>query len=162
MQVHEILFHRARLIGVTHDGNVLIPLKPICDAMHIDWPGQYDRVKRHPAPLEGIRITRIPFRRGGTQIMVCLPLQRIHLWLATIDSTRIKDRDTRHRVVEYQKECADVLFAYFMPGYAKVLGIRLPTFKTQVLQNDLFDDGDVHIDPTGQRRPFGFDFDDDC
>jgi hypothetical protein len=50
--------------------------------------------------------------------MVCLPLDRINFWLATIHPDRIRDPAARERVILYQRECADVLYRYFHRGEA--------------------------------------------
>jgi hypothetical protein len=45
--------------------------------------------------------------------MTCLPLDYLNGWLFGINSARIKDQVIRERVVEYQKECYQVLAEAF-------------------------------------------------
>jgi hypothetical protein len=59
-----------------------------------------------------MRVIRIPSPRGGNQDTVTLCLDRIHGWLFTIDSSRVKD-EIRDRVQAFQRECYEVLFRHF-------------------------------------------------
>ena len=145
MQVWEVPFRGANLLGVKQDGKIYVPIKPICAAIGIDMQAQTRRISRDPVLKKGVAMMAIPFTAGGPQAMFCLPLNRIHYWLAGVDSSRIKDEDMKRRVIEYQEECADVLFAYFMPVYAQALGIKLPIQQARVLHEDLFDRGDIEI-----------------
>jgi hypothetical protein len=159
MQVYELNFRGAKLIGVKHDGRIVIPIKPIADAIGIDWSSQHKAIQRHTILSKGMVVMTIPFGQGGTQMMACLPLNRLHFWLAGVESGRIKGDDIRARVIEFQEECADALFVYFMPEYAAAIGVKLPTLEARLLHDDLFDRAE-HIDRTGQARPFGYDPDD--
>lgn len=51
---------------------------------------------------------------GGTQETLCLPLKYLPLWLAGIQSRRIRDERTQAKLILYQEECADVLANYFL------------------------------------------------
>jgi len=139
MRIYELNFRGAKLIGVIHKGEISIPVRPIADAIGIEWNGQYEAIKRHPVLSKGVRMIRIPFGNGGPQTMMCLPLHRLHFWLARIESGRIKNDDVRTEVVAFQEECADALFAHFMPEFAATLGIDTPTIDVRLLSEDLFD-----------------------
>ena len=41
-------------------------------------------------------------------------LQLINGWLFTIDESRVKDEETRQRVLTYKRECYDVLYRHFI------------------------------------------------
>ena len=45
--------------------------------------------------------------------MVCLPLDRVNFWLATVDVGRIKNPHAQSKVVLYQEECAEALYRHF-------------------------------------------------
>lgn len=161
MQVYEFSFRDARLLGVARGSQVVIPIAPICAAIGIDVQAQQRRIYRDSVLAKGTAMMAVPFGRGGKQEMLCLPLQRIHYWLAGIDSSRIKDTAMRDRVIAYQEECADVLCAYFMPGYAKAAGVQLATLEVRLLHDDLFDRSESRcIDMSGMTHPFGYDPDD--
>lgn len=95
-----------------NDGNtVWVALKPIVEAMGLDWSAQFRRVKRDPILSEGIAIMATPLVHG--QETVCLILDYLNGWLFTIESNRIKDNEIRERVQEYQRECYRVLYRHF-------------------------------------------------
>ena len=103
--------------GFENDYGVFVALKPIVEAMGLDWSAQYRRVKRDPILAEGIAIMATPFGRGGSQEAVCLKLELVNGWLFTIDAARIKYERVRERVILYQRECYDVLFKHFYGKY---------------------------------------------
>lgn len=133
-QVHEIRFHGARLFGVRTDDAIMIPIKPICEAMAIDWNGQFQRINRDRILAEGMCVTHIPFGAGGAQDAACLPLHLLNYWLATVDANRIRDDAIRERVWLYKRECAAVLAAYFITGKVP----DRPDVTATLLQDDLF------------------------
>jgi hypothetical protein len=137
MSTYEINFRGAKLIGVVIDRRIIIPVAPICVGMRINATAQTQRIKRDPVLSKGSCMMHEPLI--GPQQMVCLPLHRVNYWLAGIDSSRIKDDDIRNLVIEYQEECADALFAHFMPEYAAAIGTKLPALETRLLSEDLFD-----------------------
>lgn len=122
----QVNFHGTELYGIKLGGITLIAVKPIVIAMGLSWHGQYERIRRDPLLSKGIRVTRIPFGRGGPQDTVCLPLDLIHGWFFTLSSLRIKDLELRERVQLFQRECYDVLYRHFSgqqliqsPGYER-------------------------------------------
>jgi hypothetical protein len=113
VQFATVNFHGDQLLGVRNDnGAVVIPIKPICDALGLLWPGQFKRLRRDEFLAEAISMMEIPFGRQR-QEMVCLTLNRINFWLATVDTGRIADPAVRTRIKLYKAECADVLAAHF-------------------------------------------------
>lgn len=105
-------FRGAEILGVQLDGAVFVVLKPLVEAMGLAWNAQLERIKRDEVLYEGMRVMRIPSVRGGDQDTVTLRLDRLHGWLFTIDSSRVKE-EIRARVQDYQRECYDVLYEHF-------------------------------------------------
>lgn len=117
-EIVTVNFRGDTLYGFRADDGVFIALKPIVEGMGLDWSAQFRRVKRHPILSEGIAVMATPLGRGGPQEAVCLKEDLIQGWLFGIDSTRIENSEVRERVELYQRECCDVLHAYFR-GKAK-------------------------------------------
>lgn len=105
-------FHGHEILTVSIGEEIIVPLKPIVDAIGLAWNAQFERVKRHPVLSKGIRVTRIP-SAGGMQEMVGLALNMLPGFLATIQSERIKEPVVRERVILFQAEAFEVLFAHF-------------------------------------------------
>lgn len=106
-------FHGAHLPVVEIDGAPYVALKPICEALSVDWPAQRRRVMRNPVLSEGVAITVMP-TAGGDQEAVCLTLSKLNGWLFGISTARVRDPARRERLLQYQRECFDVLSAHFM------------------------------------------------
>ncbi|MFS8181376.1 phage antirepressor N-terminal domain-containing protein [Pseudovibrio denitrificans] len=113
-QITQVEFRGDILWGFEEGKSVFIALKPIVEAIGIDWSSQLKRIKRDPILSEGMVIMTTPFGRGGTQDAACLRLDLVNGWLFTIDSSRIKDEMVRARVLDYQRECYGVLSQHFM------------------------------------------------
>jgi hypothetical protein len=106
-------FRGDELYGFEREDGTYVALRPIVEAIGLDWSGQLQRLKRDPILSEGVVIIPTPFTRGGAQEAVCLKFDLVNGWLFTIDSARIKDAVTRERVLVYQRECYRVLFKHF-------------------------------------------------
>ena len=113
-ELTKIDFHGAELLAVAGETpeTTMVAMKSMVEGMGLDWSGQARKLQDHPVLGEGIRLIAIP-SPGGPQESLVLPLTRVNFWLATIHSSRIPDAAVRAKVIGYQRECADVLFAHF-------------------------------------------------
>lgn len=111
-------FRNDTLFAVERDDGVFVAVKPISDTLGLKWSGQHDRLNRDPILAEGIRVMGIP-SPGGVQETVCLKLELMNGWLFGIDESRVKDEETRQRVLAYKRECYAVLFQHFYGGASK-------------------------------------------
>jgi hypothetical protein len=103
-------FYGDELIVVLVDGDgettVYVPLRPICENLGVSWAGQRERIMRDEVLTEvtrGVRVTRTP-AQGGTQEMLCLPLDYLAGWLFGITASRVKP-ELRERVTLYRRDC---------------------------------------------------------
>lgn len=106
-------FRGDELYGFKQDDGTYLALKPMVEAMGLDWSAQYRRVQRDPILSEGIAMMATPFGRGGDQDAICIKLELVNGWLFTIDTSRIKDDAVRAKVQTYQRECYQVLHDHF-------------------------------------------------
>lgn len=113
-------FRGDELYGFKQEDGVYLALKPMVEAMGLDWSAQYRRVQRDPILSEGIAMMATPFGRGGSQEAVCLKMELVNGWLFTIESSRIQDDEVRKRVQLYQRECYGALYAHFSGKGAEV------------------------------------------
>ncbi|QNT79289.1 phage antirepressor N-terminal domain-containing protein [Entomobacter blattae] len=115
-----INFHGADLVAIEGKSpqETLVALKPIVEAIGLDWGAQHKKVTKHPVLSGGISLKEIP-SISGDQDTVLISLDMLNFWLATIHPDRIKNETTRARIIEYQTECARVLFNHF---FGKVQG----------------------------------------
>ncbi|PJK07958.1 hypothetical protein CO610_07280 [Lysobacteraceae bacterium NML95-0200] len=106
-----VAFHGQTLLATTIEGKPFVALKPIAEAIGLQWEAQFKRIKRHPVLSEGMSIMDIP-SKGGAQQTVCLPLDKLNGWLFGIHASRAKP-ELREKLIQYQRECFDVLARHF-------------------------------------------------
>jgi hypothetical protein len=118
-------FRNDTLFAVERDDGVFVAVKPICETLGIAWNKQLERLKRDPILAEGMTMTVIP-SPSGPQETTCLKLDLVNGWLFTIDESRVKDEETRQRVLTYKRECYRVLYEHFHGARGPVAVIPQP------------------------------------
>jgi hypothetical protein len=107
-------FHGISLIAVRIDGAPHVALKPICEALTINWQAQHLRIQRHPVLSTCVVVTKMQIPGDDqSRELVCLPLNKLNGWLFGISAARVHGEARRERLIEYQRECFDVLAAHF-------------------------------------------------
>ena len=90
----------------------------MCRALGLNTQPQFRRIVRTPALAKGLRV--IPLEtRGGVQSINCLRIDRVALWLAGVETSRIKP-GYREKIEAYQDELAPVAMQVFM----RALGVQ--------------------------------------
>ncbi|MCP4744522.1 MAG: hypothetical protein GY874_00020, partial [Desulfobacteraceae bacterium] len=104
----------------TKDGDeeILVAMKPIVEAMGIQWEAQFKLIKRDAVLNSTISIMEIVGKDGKTRQMTCLPIQYLNGWLFKINAARYKDPIRRELIIKYQKECYQALHDYWHKGEA--------------------------------------------
>jgi hypothetical protein len=117
-----INFHGATLLVVPGPtpGETLVAMKPIVEAMGLDWKTQHRKLASHPVLSKAVVLMTIPWEGKG-QPMIAIRLNRLSFWLATVQPDRIPDLSVRARVISFQEECADVLFRHFFGVVGKAV-----------------------------------------
>lgn len=64
---------------IMDDGNIFVPIRPLCDNLNVDWSGQRQRILRDPVLSEvtsGVVVAPAPLSGKFTnpQEMLCIPL----------------------------------------------------------------------------------------
>lgn len=105
-------FRQDTLFAIERDDGVFVAIKPICDALGLAWNKQRERIQRDPILSQGGTMVVLP-SVGGPQETLCLKLELVNGWLFTIDHDRVRDDETREKVLAYKRECYSVLFQHF-------------------------------------------------
>jgi len=87
----------------------LVPIKPICEAMGIDYPNQYTRLKNDLILSSVIVLSTTTGADGKSYEMVCLPFKYTFWWIAKIDARNVNE-ESRERVLEAQNKVYDLLW----------------------------------------------------
>ena len=99
-------------IVVIENGIKIIPIKPICDALGIDYPTQFTRLKSDPILASTVGLSPMVAADGKSREMASIPFKYVFGWLFQIDSRNVKE-EAREAVLRYQVECYDVLYNHF-------------------------------------------------
>lgn len=100
------------IVAVEQDGEIFVPIKPICDAIGIDAKAQRAKLQEDEFfSSTGAIITSVA-ADGKEREMFCLPLRYVYGWLATINPGKVAD-SAREAVIHYRRECYDVLYEHF-------------------------------------------------
>lgn len=111
-EITRVPFHGTEI--VTNDDGTQIALKPVCEAIGLDAYAQQKRLKRQPWATTSMMDAVAS--DGKSREMLTVDRRTFTMWLATIDTSRVKDQDARALVVAYQTEAADALDRYFHDG----------------------------------------------
>lgn len=108
-------FHGATLATTIINGVPCVALRPICEAIGLDWASQLQRVKRHPVLSSSVVVITTDAARGNHTLkseVIMLPLVKLNGWLFGISVGRVRP-ELRERLTRYQAECFDVLARHF-------------------------------------------------
>lgn len=105
-------------------------MKPIVEGMGLDWDTQKKKIGSHHL-LSSCKVNSTFQMIGDDQERehIMLPLNRVPMWLITIQPNKVPDPATRARVVEFQEQVPDVLFNHFF-GKAIAAGEHLNAQQT--------------------------------
>ncbi|MDQ3904836.1 MAG: phage antirepressor N-terminal domain-containing protein [Actinomycetota bacterium] len=110
-----VLFYGDELIAIQEieSGAIFVPLNRLCDNLGIARNRQVQRIRDHPVLSRGYTALDVE-TGGGRQETQCLRLDLIPLWLAGINANRVASA-VQAKLVQYQAEAAQVLWAAFRP-----------------------------------------------
>lgn len=106
-------------IVVVNNEEQLIPIKPICEALGVNYTTQIEKLKSHPIYSSTIPLRGIVAADGKERVMSCLPLRYLSGWIFSIHPDNVKE-EIRENLIQYQIKCNDILHDYFFGSYKKV------------------------------------------
>lgn len=139
-QLQNINFHGTPITVIEKDGTQYVAMKPIVEAMGLDWTRQFRKITNDPVLNSTIAEMAMVAEDGKERKMICLPLDFLNGWLFKIDANRYKkDFDRFNTIVTYQQKCYRVLFDYFHKGgainpeaTAEQVAVLLEKWKTEM------------------------------
>ena len=111
-----IPFYNTQLVAEKIDGVSFVAAKPICEAIGIDWPSQHKSLKHRP--WSTMVESTIVAQDGKQREMTMVDRRTLTMWLATIQTGKVKDPNARTLLEHFQCEAADTLDKYFHDGGA--------------------------------------------
>ena len=111
-------FHGQQLTSVEVGGQLHIAVKPVCDAIGLDWSAQFRRIKRDTVLSTCVAITamQVPGEIQKRDVLT-IPLSHLNGFLFGISAARLSG-EAKNRLIVYQQECYRVLHDYWMKGTA--------------------------------------------
>lgn len=110
-------FHGATLVTTLVDGIPHVALRPLCEAIGLDWSAQTRRVSRDAVMASTVAVMATVAEDGKRREMTCIPLKMLNGWLFGVDANRVAP-EVKDRLIEYQRECYDTLADYWQKGSA--------------------------------------------
>lgn len=117
-QVKVVQFHDQTLTVIPQQNKLLVAIKPICENLGIQWHAQRKRIHRDDVLNSTASMMDSVAKDGKTRELLCLPLEFLNGWLFGIDTSRIKNLQIKERVLQYKRECYQVLHDYWTKGQA--------------------------------------------
>lgn len=100
------------IVTVDREGEIFVPIKPICVALGIEAAPQRDKLQKDEFFNSVGTIIVSTGADGKSYEMYALPLKFIYGWLATINPGKVAP-EARGAVARYRRECYDVLYEHF-------------------------------------------------
>lgn len=105
----------ARVINVdivSTSDEQLVAIKPICEALGIDWSSQKQRIERDEILASTMVMITTVAADGKDREMCAVPYMFVFGWLFSIDASKVNE-DVKESVLKYKMECYKVLFEHF-------------------------------------------------
>ncbi len=96
----------------------MVAIKPICEALNIDYSRQLKKLKEDQDLSSVMGVTPITAADGKRYETCCLPVRYIFGWLFTINPQNVKP-EAQDAVRAYRRMCYDALYQYFFGGQAR-------------------------------------------
>lgn len=96
-----------------HDGKPYFAVRPVCEALAIDFKSQLSKLKSNPQFSCG-DITTVA-GDGRQRDMVVLPVEEMGMWLCNINARRVKP-EIREKLIAFQKHMQVVIHMH-MGGF---------------------------------------------
>jgi len=113
-KINHLVFANNQLCWIEKDNQHFVPLRPICEALTLDWKNQYRNLQDDVVLNSTVVVVTTVAQDGKQREMICIPLNYLNGWLFKINPARYEG-ERRERIIKYQKECYEALFKHFYP-----------------------------------------------
>lgn len=111
MNKHEkfLKFNGKTIVFITVDGTYWVALKPICEALNVDWNRSYQNVKNDPIFAPELAKQQMQVSKNGkSQLrnMTCITEEFVYGWICSLRSNNVD-------LSEYKRTCYKLLYNHF-------------------------------------------------
>lgn len=99
-------------IVIINDGEKRVAIKPICEALGVDYPGQFSKLKEDEILSSVIGLSPTTGSDGKTYEMTTIPLKFVFGWLFGINPKNVSE-SARESLIRYKLQCYDALWNHF-------------------------------------------------
>lgn len=117
VNLQSVDFNGDNLVTFQVDGVPHAAMRPIVENLGLSWSTQQNKLKDQSAKFNCVHMNTVG-ADGKNREMLSMPVQRLPLWLASINANKIKDDAKRHKIELYQAKCAEALYDYWHNGVA--------------------------------------------
>lgn len=96
------------------DGEQLIALRPLCEALGIRFNQQLEKIKKNPQ-FQLHYLSSTVAQDGKNRTMACIPAREVGMWVCNINANRVNP-EIKPRVLEFQKYLQEVIFQALFKG----------------------------------------------
>lgn len=118
-------------ILIIENGEKRVAVRPICDALGIDFSAQLQRLKRDEILSSVVVMVTTTGADGKQYEMATIPYKFSFGWLFTIDNSKVKP-EAKEALIKYQLECYNALYEHFT-GYEAYYHEKEKLIKDQTL-----------------------------
>lgn len=98
----------------------LVPIKPICEALGIDYSSQLKKIKKDEYWSSAMILEPSTGFDGKTHKMCCISKKYILAWILSINPENVKP-EVRQLVKEYRNKCYDAIYEYLFVEQDKII-----------------------------------------
>ena len=130
-----IEFNNKKIWYFRKDGEILILVKSVCEALNVDFERQRKRINDDPilGPAPSNQTVQVPGEKQKRQYF-CLPERYVYGWIFSIQSNS-------DELIEYKKECYNVLYSHFH----KIITRQTAIYKEMTASKKIITDFEIKI-----------------
>lgn len=117
-------------------GDILVPIKPICEAIGIEFSAQRTKVMNDDFLKSVVSLSDTTGADGKQYEMFSLPLKFVYGWLFTINPKNVAP-EAKEAVSRYRMQCYEALYNHFFARSTKQLEANKAEIKELELITDL-------------------------
>jgi hypothetical protein len=116
-ELRTVPFHGDEIVTFEAEGVRYVAMRRIVENMGLSWGSQHDKLMDQKTKFSCTDIATTG-ADGKIYEMLAMPVEKLPLWLASINPNKIKSEPTRAKVERYQAESAIALHDYWTKGVA--------------------------------------------
>jgi hypothetical protein len=133
---NSITINEKEILIFSENGENYIAVRPICEALGVDYSGQLRRIKENEILSSVVDTKSTTGSDKKTYKMSVLPYKFVFGWLFTIDENYVKP-EAKDALVKYKLECYDVLYERFTSKPKKMYEKIQIEYKLRQLERQL-------------------------